>query len=435
MKRTLAVFFLFSCALLHGQNGIDSLRDLLRFQSDDTNKVNLLNRLCKQLWMKGEFYEALKYADTSETLCSTLHDDDGLATEENNRGIIYANQGNYPEALKYFISELKIEKKRNDLKGIADAYGNIGLLEDYIGDYTESITDNREALKIEEQIGDSEGVALTYTNIGLVCFHQGSFAEALKNHFLSFEKATQLNNKYDMAGAANNIGLVYERLNDLPNALKYHRIALQLENEIGDEQGIAQSYVNIGNALSQQKNYSDAMNYLDTAIILSKKIGEKNNLMECYFGKAYIDSVKGDKRSSYFDFRSYMLYKDSLVNDDNTRQTEQAQLQYVFESKIAADSVRNAEIANQEKIKQDARVSQQRFYTYGGIGGFVLMLIVAIISFGAFRNKKKANEIIAHQKELVEVKQKEIIDSIRYAKRIQESLLPSEKYIRSKLKP
>jgi len=33
------------------------------------------------------------------------------------------------------------------------------------------------------------------------------------------------------------------------------------------------------------------------------------------------------------------------------------------------------------------------------------------------------------QKELLEEKQKEILDSIRYAKRIQTSLLPTERYL------
>ena len=60
---------------------------------------------------------------------------------------------------------------------------------------------------------------------------------------------------------------------------------------------------------------------------------------------------------------------------------------------------------------------------------FLFMVIVAGVSFRAFRHKQKANEIISHQKLLVEEKQKDILDSIRYAKRIQKSLLPTEKYI------
>jgi ribosomal protein L4 len=41
---------------------------------------------------------------------------------------------------------------------------------------------------------------------------------------------------------------------------------------------------------------------------------------------------------------------------------------------------------------------------------------------------------LQHQKELVEEKNKDILDSIRYAKRIQQSLLPSEAYIKRVLK-
>ena len=61
--------------------------------------------------------------------------------------------------------------------------------------------------------------------------------------------------------------------------------------------------------------------------------------------------------------------------------------------------------------------------------GFTLMLVVAGVSFRAYRNTQKANEIISGQKDLVEEKQKEILDSIHYAKRIQKSLLPTGKYI------
>ena len=43
--------------------------------------------------------------------------------------------------------------------------------------------------------------------------------------------------------------------------------------------------------------------------------------------------------------------------------------------------------------------------------------------------RQKAERQISEQKELVEEKQKEILDSIRYAKRIQNSLMPTETFI------
>ena len=68
------------------------------------------------------------------------------------------------------------------------------------------------------------------------------------------------------------------------------------------------------------------------------------------------------------------------------------------------------------------------------IAGFALVLLLAGFIFRGYRQKQKANEIISRQKLVVEEKQKEILDSIHYAKRIQQSLLPSEKYIERQLK-
>ena len=66
----------------------------------------------------------------------------------------------------------------------------------------------------------------------------------------------------------------------------------------------------------------------------------------------------------------------------------------------------------------------------------VLFGAAGIMITRAYQQKNKANKIITlqkketeRQKEIVQAKQKEILDSIRYAKRIQQSLMPTEKYI------
>ena len=54
--------------------------------------------------------------------------------------------------------------------------------------------------------------------------------------------------------------------------------------------------------------------------------------------------------------------------------------------------------------------------------------------FRSFLQNKKKNKLILEQKHLVEEKQKEIIDSIYYAQRIQKAMMPNEKYF-DKFKP
>jgi serine phosphatase RsbU (regulator of sigma subunit) len=66
--------------------------------------------------------------------------------------------------------------------------------------------------------------------------------------------------------------------------------------------------------------------------------------------------------------------------------------------------------------------------TWAIVALFVLSGLILIV-FRSYTQKRKANFIISKQKEIVEHKNKEILDSINYAKYIQNALLPSEKAI------
>jgi hypothetical protein len=62
------------------------------------------------------------------------------------------------------------------------------------------------------------------------------------------------------------------------------------------------------------------------------------------------------------------------------------------------------------------------------------VLLFAGFIFRSLRITRKQKQIIEQQKHLVEEKQKEILDSIHYARRIQTALLPTDKYIEKSLK-
>jgi hypothetical protein len=71
----------------------------------------------------------------------------------------------------------------------------------------------------------------------------------------------------------------------------------------------------------------------------------------------------------------------------------------------------------------------------------VVILVFFVLIYRSYKEKKRANMIITQQKQeverqkhIVEMKQKEILDSIRYAKRIQTSLISSERSIEKNLK-
>ncbi len=68
------------------------------------------------------------------------------------------------------------------------------------------------------------------------------------------------------------------------------------------------------------------------------------------------------------------------------------------------------------------------------IAGLLLAIVFSLFIYNRLQLTKKQKQIIEHQKQLVEEKQIEVLASIRYAKRIQQSLLPTEKFIERILK-
>jgi cell division protein FtsB len=125
-----------------------------------------------------------------------------------------------------------------------------------------------------------------------------------------------------------------------------------------------------------------------------------------------------------------MELKDSIFSEEKNEEMVRKEMTYDFEKKEAANKAEQEKqnLLAQEQIKQKEK---ERNYF---IAGFILVTIMAGLSYRSFRQKQKANRLITLQKQMLEQKQKEILDSIQYAKRIQSSILPNENYISRSIK-
>ncbi len=117
-----------------------------------------------------------------------------------------------------------------------------------------------------------------------------------------------------------------------------------------------------------------------------------------------------------------MALKDIIYNVEKNKELTRHELNYEFEKKETA-----------AKSAQEKKDAVAKLILYSVSAGFGLVLLLAVFIFRSYRQKQKANVIINEQKMLVEEKQKEILDSIYYAKRIQNAHLPNEKYINKKI--
>ena len=104
-------------------------------------------------------------------------------------------------------------------------------------------------------------------------------------------------------------------------------------------------------------------------------------------------------------------------------------MNYEFDKKQAAYKL---EQSKKDAIAiSDRKKKQVIIWSISGV--LILVIGFAVFVYRSSLQKQKDNLEITYQKHIIEEKQKEILDSIYYARRIQRALLTSEKYIERNL--
>ena len=407
-----------------------------------------LNELGWDNYVKNDYKNALSYYFQALKINISIKNKKGISSSYGSIGSVFADQANYAKALEYYFKALKISEQLNDLNKIAGQYSNIGNIFYAQNELEKGLIYYFKALKILKILGNKDRIASVIGNIGNTYYAKNEYQLSL-NYFLEANKlAESSENKRSNVIQLLSTGAAYEGLGDsalakknknyafeenYPKARYYYDKALILARKIDDKARIAILLGNIGYLDQKSGKFKKAEKLLKEAIAICDTIGalDFNRDFQLYLSELY-DTLGKYKLALHY-FKKHISISDSISNDENAKKQTQMEMQYDFDKKQTADSIMNAERRKHESLKYQQEINQQRVYTYGGIAGFLLMIIVALVSYRAYRQKQKANAIITEQKLIVEEKQKDIIDSIHYAKRIQRSLLPSENYIGSKL--
>ncbi|MES2284163.1 MAG: tetratricopeptide repeat protein [Bacteroidota bacterium] len=467
VKYLLTYTLAFSSCLLIAQNTnptIDSLLNVLKTLSSpspevqfvkgtDTIKVNTLNSLSWQYINIGELKQAMQHAQEAKQLGENVSFKKGIASSYNNLGLIYSDQGDFTKALSNFRESLKLRIEIKDKRGIANIYSNIGTVYKNKGNYGLALENQLKALKIREEIKDKKGIATSYNNIGNIYHGQGDYKKALDNQLKSLAIKEEIGEKLGIAMSYNNIGNIYKTIGDYENALNYHLKSLKMKLEIGDKRGIAMSYNNIGNIYKRQGYYEKAlenglralkieleledelgiaisnqtigaiyskqgkleesMRYFSRSLEVSKRIGYKLGMKETYSEFSELYEKKGDYKQAYQYHKLYSDIKDTLLNEESSKQIAEMNTKYESEKKE-----KDIELLTKDKALQQAEIGKQKFIRNGTIGGLILALSLAFILFNRFR-------VTSKQKKIIESQNFQIVESINYSKKIQDSLLPS----------
>jgi serine phosphatase RsbU (regulator of sigma subunit) len=132
----------------------------------------------------------------------------------------------------------------------------------------------------------------------------------------------------------------------------------------------------------------------------------------------------------------HLAYRDSNEKLNKTHEIVAKQLEFDYERKHVADSVRyeqRDQVRNMELDVAEARLNREKTTRVLLICILILIVAFAVFVSNRLRFSKRQNKIIEQQKQLVELKNREMLDSINYTKRLQEAILTQAAEVRKKL--
>ncbi len=408
--------------------------------ADTGGQAGAYNVMGISFWVRGDFPQALSYYEKSIPLKAAIGDKKGLAGAYNNIGAIYSSQGNAPLALEYYLKSLTLKEELNDKVGMAASYNNIGLIYRNREEFVEAEDYLNRALVLREELGDESKLAMAYTNMGGVYLDQRLYEQA--NAY--YNKAQGLYEKLeDIKGVAvclENKGLIHKYQYLYDEALPYFEESHQLRQQINDPKMLAMSAANYGSIFNAKQRYQQALELCEEGLRIAREIQVlEEEKLNCHcLSEAYVGL--GNHQQALHYFKQYVAVRDSMINERNIKEITGMQLKFEFDKEQYADSLNFAQQQQEQAFIHEQEVGRQKTYTYLGIVGFVIMLILAALIWRGYTLKQQHNRVLGQKNEqlheknqIIEEKNRDITRSIEYAQKLQNAILPSSAVIQQTL--
>ncbi len=308
-----------------------------------------------------------------------------------NMATIYHKRHLYNEAYKYYKQAYDTYKEEKNLRQLSIVVFNL----------TSTTRENKDVKSCEFFLQEMEQLS-----------KQLNETEYTASYYMTHSNYLMYSKKYDEALKEAKRGLA---IVDTTNSIQLHGVLLGV----------------ISDCYKYLKDYKKALDYAGRALKVVAPTGNKSEVATLYMGMSAAYQGLNDHKTALVYYEKSVQLRDSI----NTE---------AFDTRVATLNSFNQldkkekELALSNKEKEKVSIENKRQTTLliaGTIVGF-LVLILLLFSLRAYRVKQKDNVLLSeqkqeieHQKDIVEEKQKEIVDSINYALQIQKTLIANHDFV------
>jgi serine phosphatase RsbU (regulator of sigma subunit) len=424
VKRTIILFFaLFSC--FSAFSNLDSLRTKLKKAKNDSAKIELYYRHFRSdkytLKTKDSLFDILKNYKSSSSCFVRFFTNYKV-------GSYFSEQDEHAKAIENLLIALKQADSCKDKRGMMLARNKLAYVNKTANNVKVAIYNAHVSLALSRELNDSNLLSNNYTLLGNMYKTKMMLDSAIGYHMKALAINEAQKDETKLAMTYNNIGLVYKNKPDFNKALFYLRRSLAIKIKIKDKT-INAAYNNLGVVFKRMGLFDSCIYYSRIGINENVKRKTGKGLADCILNLASTyDTIMDYKTASHY-FKRLRIVEDSIEREKMDKDLQELQSKYESDKKDAdlklqGESLKTAEALNSRK---------NILITLSTIA-LLMALIAAVFIFRSYRQSKRNAQALEAKNKIIEEKNKEITDSINYAKNIQESLITNEKVFADNLK-
>lgn len=411
------VYFLLSNYDIAYQFYLDALK--VKEKIKDTKAITKLYANIGAVFLANkDFIKAKEYLNKAEVILEESQQKTDLLSVYVNQAVICRNLEDYAKAYDYYLKAELIAKQIGNKKELVVIYTNLCNLSTFVDDNLQKLYVDK-AIETAEEINDDESLVIAYIENGDYESRILNYSNAYKYYKKAEEKAKNIENNKLKIRLLRRLILVLEELNNYREALQYFLAYKSINDSI----------------FSLEKSKQIAT--IERKFSIEKKDQElqlANNQNELLLKSYLIEQLKSGEQQ-----------KNLALLDQANRIKEleivEKQVQLYQQNEQLMKQVAQVKVLEKDKedigqqLELSAKTIQQSQMAIV-ISLFILLLIssLSILLYQSSKKRKKVNQILSENKTELEQKNLSITQSINYAKKIQEAILPDpqiwKKYVK-----
>jgi tetratricopeptide (TPR) repeat protein len=307
--------------------------------------------------------------------------------------LLYSRINDHQKSYEYCLIALKIYKQLKQEKGIATSLKNLAneLYVDYnkteknfkiaLGYYNDAIAIYKKRNEYSLWVSALNNCAVLYMDAGkpvesLKTIEQASAIYEINKTEISKNPLTNIK-----ANILCNKGWIYlSGFKNYPKAIKYIKEAIDYCHEKNNYATVlSRNYLNLTEAYTAMNQYDLAKQSAIKAIDYAKISQDIYSQAESYLNLCKLDSINGNYKNSFSNFKTYTVLKDSVSSTEKLIQLEKLNIQFETEK-----------VAQENKDLQEKNTARIKIIT---ILGF-LVLAILIIFYFYFKSKKTQSYLL-----------------------------------------